>query len=479
MIQYLYALTQIVLGLLLVFWAATNTRRFLYAAAFLIPLQGLGIRFFVSLSWYELLVPVAVLGAIVGRKELRARGLPGLKPLLLLLAYAVGLTAVMWYVDWSITGYSQRGLGLGWGTAQSTLRYPVQLLSYLFVWSMPLIGAWYARGEEDVMALINGYINGNVLNIAVGFYQVIALGFGLPWLDTMGITFQDRSLSMRTVLTRSPFTVHRLFGLGGEPKHTAGFAVMAIGLLMVLYLFASSKRVRFANAKLAALIAGVILTGSTAGWIALVVVLSYLAINALIAAKSRLVRLLPVLAGLTIVLAYAVSAAGFAMPALQDRFTGRVSGGLLDLIEQEPKDAAFVRFAQAEPEDLLLGSGAGGVDFRLIPYTDPGFLTYGATVTPGFFISRLLGDLGVVGLVLALLVWIAWYRCMRDKNRAMSQYLVVGILALASSVSAALPAYLLLGGGMVAVAARRRELADGTDGSVSREGVASSLGSPL
>ncbi len=53
---------------------------------------------------------------------------------------------------------------------------------------------------------------------------------------------------------------------------------------------------------------------------------------------------------------------------------------------------------QEYPENLFFGHGAGGIDFWIVPYTDLVFLSYGGTITPAYLPTRLLGDVGIVGI---------------------------------------------------------------------------------
>jgi hypothetical protein len=78
-------------------------------------------------------------------------------------------------------------------------------------------------------------------------------------------------------------------------------------------------------------------------------------------------------------------------------------------------------------------------------------------VTPAYLPTRLLGDIGIVGLALLLLVFLTWSQALRRAGLPeYRQFLIAGGLALCFANSLSLPGYALLVGSMVAYAARAR-----------------------
>jgi hypothetical protein len=207
--------------------------------------------------------------------------------------------------------------------------------------------------------------------------------------------------------------------------------------------------------KLAILAIGVLLTGSTASIVALAAVAAVAAIVPGSKGVARR-RLLPLAAAVAV--ATALAGGEFAGEYFEQRVSARLTGGLETVGRFEPKDAALVAFLADVPTAALTGRGAGGADFRLIDYTDSVFLSYGATITPAYLITRTLGDFGVVGLMLLVSLWVAWMASTETGSWQRMAALLVGVGSLLIN-AVSFGAALLVVGAIASVERRARRRA--------------------
>lgn len=455
----LYLALNIVLGIALLYCASSNRRHFLTLAGFLIPLQGLSFHLGVLISWHKIIFPIAVLGLLLGslrKSDKTVPKLPGIRPYLILVAYITTLTLGIWGLEALHGGRSSADI-TGWAALQSDYRYPVQLVSYLFVWGLVLIGVSFTKDRKDFKGLAQGYVAGNVFSICVGFYQMAAKRFSLPWLDYLEYSrFLTEDAVNRSLITGSDgiFEFSRLYGLGGEPKHTAAFAILAIIVLLAQHQSAKTitRRNLFA---LGVLFAGILATASTGGWVALAAALVY---SLVIARSQSTKRKLAYSAVVTLTLLSAISI--FSFQNASDLYDSRIRSRLIDLEtigNYEPKDVAFVRYISDNPQNLILGHGAGGVDFSLRDYVPTHFLEYGGTITPAYFLTRLIGDLGLVGMALALACWLSCVRYFHSRrDSAGLNFLIGGAIVLLLCSNVILGPYLLLSASLVSYSSRKR-----------------------
>lgn len=451
--------------LALVFWAGRRNDRFLYLAGFLIPLRSIVFRFYVDFVWMLLVFPLSLAAIVVHKKQVRWQDIEGRRWLVLYFAYAFYLTLIRAYLDYTSRAprYLQ-AIAYGWGPGQSTYRYPVQFLSFMFAWGLLFTGFWFTRERRDVVALIKGYVNGNLFNALLGFYQLAAYRWYLPWptqLEMGAPHGQDLGSAAGRAQLRGldmPLAIHRLSGIGGEAKHAATSFVMAIVLLLCLEVLAGKDSpIRHGKAKLFVLIMALFLTSSTGGWLSMLCVGAYFLVTSLLRGRSQIVGY--VLLGLLVLVVAAQLFGGF--QTLQDmyevRLVNRLSGGLEGLSNYEPKDTAFIQYAFTHPLNMVLGHGTGGIDFWIMTsnYLERWVSERSSTVTPAYLPTRLLGDIGLVGLVfLGLLGW-QWSKKLEEAGLpAYRQFLIAGALALTFASQMSLPGYLLLCASMVAYACR-------------------------
>lgn len=427
-----------------------NKGRFLYLATFLIPLQGLSFNAGITLSWYKVLFLIAFLGYLLKSERINRKSFPGISLIILYFAYVVVLTLAQWVLD-SYTGVSKIGEILGWGSAQSAYRYPVQLLTFICIWGLMIVGVLYKITNIELSKVVNGYIDGNIFSILVGIYQMFASYFGLPAIKGLNFTgFLTDDLLNRATISVSGFTsnIPRLYGLGGEPKHTASFAGIAVALVLSHIFVSDFRYIRYIKIKIVILLLGMILTASSGAWIGLLVILGYFGIVGLFKFSGRMSLALIFLYVMFVLFSNSISNDVFSSIYKQ-----RISDRLIDLnslIIYEPKDAAFILYAQDHAQNLIFGHGTGGIDFELVRYTPENFLLQGATLTPAYLITRLLGDIGICGMGLFALAWTSWFVFLRKKQDvAALHFLVAGGLALLVTTQVSLAGYLIVSSAMI------------------------------
>lgn len=448
MAVFTYLLLHTFIGAILVLGGLRENRRFLYVAGFLIPLQGLTFDFFVNFSWYKLIFPAAILVVLL-RGKIKPIQIPN-RPLLYFLMFYMGAVSIFFGIyTHFFTPLISITQGLGWGLAQTTYRYHVQFVTYLFVWGLAFVGFWFVRSRSDLVAVMKGYVGGSLLSICSGFYQIVAVAFDLPWFRSLDYTrfLTERLTTVNVVI--GDISINRLYGLGGEPKHTAGYTVIAIALLAALMLEKRSP-IKHSFLIMQILVMGVILTGSTSGWLGLLIVLTYFSLQAIRQREPR--RVLGYLfVPVTFLLVLTATLGGASTRSFyESRMTSRLSGGLDSFAANEYKDGALIAYAKEYPSSMIFGHGAGGVDFRLLPYAEMRFLIRGA-MTPAYLLTRTLGDFGIVGVMTLLFLMVRWAVFTKEHGeKQYSNFIVAGLISLVFIPYVAFAGYLLIVSCMVA-----------------------------
>jgi hypothetical protein len=396
--------------------------------------------------------PVAVVGLLIGRSKVGQANSYNAGLVFVFLFYSCVVTIIQWILDY-YNGWSRVGMLLGWGEAQTIYRYPIQLVTFVWVWGLSLVGLWYVDTEKTLNYVINGYITGNLISISVGIYQVLSSYYNLPWVSGLNYTrFLTADLAERSmvVVKSLSLSLPRLYGLGGEPKHTASFAAIALVLMLSLFLDGKTSIVPRIRLKFVIILVGMIATASSGAWIGLVVIVVYY----LIVSVSVNPRFVIVIASVvSIVLLSIVGIIGFeaAMTIYDQRVISRIVD-INSLMLFEPKDAAFILYARDNINTLIFGHGTGGIDFRLVPYTLPIFLEYKSTLTPAYLLTRMLAEIGIVGIFLFALVWFQWLKLLRQgKDNKGVYFVVAGGLTMLVVTQVALAGYLLICSSLVAV----------------------------
>jgi len=397
-----FIVINIAIAVLIVYLGLTNSRRFLFACAFLLPLQGLAIDLGVLLNWSKLVLPIALLLHVLrARRPFSSLArLPGRYWYFLFLAYAVIVTLIN-IVLGTHADAIKLVAALGAGIAQSKYRLHVQLATTILSWGGIIAAALFTRDEHDADGAVKGLIAGGVFNAVFGIFGNIAERLHLPWIGTV-VAAQTEGMS-------SFNTAGRLAGLAGEPKHAAaGFVFALLFLFWVPKGVHSEQRPQRVWVKASILILALLLTLSTSGMVAGAVALLF----NLLAAKKQSVAIFVTL-GVTLLSFVLLLGSGLFYDVLQYRLVEKVS----DPGRFEYKDAAFWKAAFDHPEGLILGSGAGGGDLKLVSYLDQFYIQKG--ISPGYLLDEMLGDFGIIGVgLVGCFVWkvLAYLRRSPDKS---------------------------------------------------------------
>jgi hypothetical protein len=427
---------------------ARNPRRFLWIVGFVLPLQAVGFEVGVGVAWYKVILFVVALIVFVRRTPIRRPGVEGSRNLLIFLAYAFIVTCVGWAVDTG-TGFIDDATMLGWGAAQTVWRYPVQFFTFIATWGLWFVVPMLASRADEAYSAIKGLISGSLVSVIAGFYQVVASVIGLPLFNIADNPFLSGELDLRAVweVPGIGLRLPRLYGLGGEPKHTAAFTVVAlIALLMIIVDRAHLPR----RAIVAAILMTVatIFTASSGGLVGLTLAVAYFAV---VRVMRHPARGLLSYAVVLLSVALALGAAGRELAAIV--FEQRVASRLesFSAFERfEPKDAAAIEYLIDHPTRGLFGHGVGGIDFRLIPLVSATFLSYGGTLTPAYLATRLLGDVGIVGVALVILAIAKWrHAAARRGDFGSSHFIVAGAIALLFVTQVGVASYVFLAGAML------------------------------
>lgn len=458
-IEFLIFFIQILLFLLLLLWGAKKDKRFLYLLAFLIPLMSLSVNVGVLLTWQRLIFPIAIFALVLGKYSLCVE-MPAMRFLKILIGYIIILTVFLAVLDYMNGRWYVLGRTLGWGLAQSTYRYWIQLGTVIGIWGVAFIPVWFVHSKDDLKAVMNGYISGNLFSVLLGFYQITALRWGLPGSDFNWFIGAERGAFQDYGASNWLGTeVYRLSGLGGEPKHIGSFILSALILILALELFAPEEfGVHHAVAKISILTLGMVLTFSSGTWTVSLIILLLLFTWAILKGRGSSILYISVF-GLFIASAFLLLGGESLQNIVNYRVGNRLSGGVASFAQYEPKDGAFIYFAQENPNQIILGAGAGGLDFRLIPYVyelNPNFLQKGGTTTPAYFFTRFLGEFGIVGLLFFMGLITDWLRLLANSpNYTWGRpFVIVAIFALFGATSVSLMGYLLIASSIVVLAGR-------------------------
>src|SRR5690606_1377741 len=143
---------------------------------------------------------------------------------------------------------------------------------------------------------------------------------------------------------------------------------------------------------------------STSGWVAFGALVAVFVVTSRGASAGRLIVAIGMFAGIALLLAGPEAVADLYEQRVHERMYGERS-----VTEQEHKDGARLAYLSDNPEKAIVGHGAGGIDFFLIQYVDPIILQRATAITPTYFVPRMVGDLGLIGLGLAALVVACWW----------------------------------------------------------------------
>jgi len=438
---YFILLGFIFIGLIIV---CKKESRFLFWAAFLIPLNSVVFEWHVLFTFAKLIFIIAIINRLLHHGSSGQTGN----------SKESNISLYGWLIGFLFFGTI---LTLGWmildpGSlldSRAIARYAVQLSGFITLWGLAFVGLWFVKTSADLRAAINGFISGNLLNAFTGFYQIIALRFHLPWLKGFWIVRQADYLNPEIAREQWSYMVSgalpRLSGLGGEPKHAAANLIVALILLLSLYIFDKGFRISHIKIKISVLLLALALTFSVGSWVSFVVTLAYLAIQGLLARKAEAIKVM--------ILVIAIGT-GLGLFAGQ-RFIGDVRNKYVGykLSSQSLEkygDWKIFSYLIENPASLIFGHGSGGSDSL-----QPKSILVGPKrkliTTPRYCLTQIVFEQGIVGLMLVLTIAIIWATALfRAGFPAFGHFVLGGFLVTLVSHMTVLYGFLFLCGCMIA-----------------------------
>jgi hypothetical protein len=428
-------LINLVVFFILIIIGIKSKKKFLFLLSFLLPLTALNIDIGFSISWYKIIIIVGLIVFIIRKDYLGDKTFIGKKQLYMFIFYITFITITFWFYTANFTNKFTLAKYWGWGEFQSTYKFLIQYVSYLLTFGIIFIPYLFLKNKKDLESILNGYINGTIFSVIIGIYQIISFKLGIPIISYLKGWYSSRLITKGLL---------RLYGLSGEPKHIASYILYSI-VILIIFLLNKNSKIYISNKylKLTILIIGLILTGSTGGYIAFSIILCILLLQSIQIKKYRhhLYKKIPII--LTIIFILIIWKGNLIKVIIQERLINRIAEGYTDFRYYEPKDGAFIEYIKSNPKALVFGHGAGGIDLYIIEYSRISFLEYGGTQTPAYFLTRILGDFGLIGLLLLIMMYKRWYKAVKN-NDSFSALLKFLIIPLMFSSYLGIPAALLL-----------------------------------
>lgn len=432
-------------------------KHLLWMAAFLVPMDGLLLRLGVQFTWAKLVTFFLFAALIVYGRNNPLRRLPGGGMLVLLLTYVVLLTLGVSALDPEAALWIARGRTLGWGVGQAELRHVVQIGSTLLAFALLLGGYLLVTDEGRFEATLRGLVTGAAVSVTIGIYQAVAVGMRLPWIDPSSPMARRLagSLSSRpnlgAIYSVGPLRIGRLWGLGGEPKRTAALLV-TITLLILLQAMSGDRTKPLPPWTAALFVLGIALTFSTSGYVALVamilLVLALARTGDNVQERQRATNTMAVFLAVSMML----GGLNFALEPekrsqiIQERLTDRLGGGTETVGQYQPGDNALLLYMTEKPYRSVLGLGLGGSGLFTIEQT-PSLYHHAGPQKPGLFVVRCVGDIGIVGMGLAILLWLTWVATMRHGEDTYGRmFVLIGGLTMLVQLGEVMSGYLLMTG---------------------------------
>lgn len=421
---------------------AGTPRLVLWTIGFYIPLSSFHATLGVNLFWHSTLGPLSlVLLLFTGS---RPRWQWRHSDFNRLLVYVIGLSLAWMVLDYLFLHRYVATRPLNIGLGQTELKMPVQTARFVSQLLLFLVVPMRARVPTDAIAAIRGFLAGCSVSVVVGFFLITATTSGMVGRDEAG----HLDIGQQSVM--------RMGGLSGEPKHLGAFLLVALCLLGALYFEQGLRLGRRLFASLAICVVGFFLTYSTSAWIGLAIALP-VAFSLFYYWGSARSRTRAALLSATLAVG---GVALLQLPFLNKAVEARVTARVLDEETarlNESKDNLVWDIYNDRPYWLPLGFGLGGTDLEAAPYflSDPKYaahLDYSRTPTPATNGVRLLGDLGLVGLFLFLVVATSVSRQANKQGyRALAVFSVAGFVGLMFVSLNAVSSYMFLLGAALAL----------------------------
>ena len=421
-----------------------RARLFLGLVGFSIPLVSVQLGLGVNVFLFSVVGPLTLLLALAGGK----RSFVGhqVRRYWIFLIYVVLLSLLWMTLDYLVLHRYKASMDLGLGVGQTVLKMPVQLVSF----ATQLVALWIipsrARNRPDVLAGVHGFTLGCLASVGVGVLLRLTTGVGVLGRPK-GAFFGIQSGS-----------IERVGGLSGEPKQLGSLLVIALAFWLAHLAFDKAQRHdRRLLVTILLLALGLILTYSTSAWIGFAsVVLAQLGAGIWWQMRGRARKRQVTLIAVLVVALLIVSQSGYMRDVFEARITTRVVSQETAEIVGSKNNLVLDIFSD-RPLLAISGLGMGGTDLEAVPYfvRDPKYAAqhrYIRTPTPSTNGVRLLGDIGIIGILLfGFAMWEICKRHIKSGNQALAVFGASGFFGLMFVSINAVSAYLFLVGAGVAL----------------------------
>ena len=380
--------------------------KLIYIIGFLLPLYSLSLRIGVEISLYKILPLVSIIVSILYLRNIKFYS-GVLKYCLVLFLLFTLVTSIHYYIIYD-NGFMHNAVRDGLTIAKAYYHMPTQLLAVTLLISNFFMMPNLINNEFSLNKFINGFIDGNIFSVIVGFLLVFMSYIGVN-IDLIHV-YQNR-----------------LSGLGGEPRHFSSLLVLSM-MILVFNRRAEILTISNQTVKKAVLFFGIFFSLSTSSWIGFIIMILYYLITS---GVKKFVS------GI-IVVAVINSIAYISSPdVFNERLIDRISNGYSQFVYYAPKDGLTLDLLTSNPISFIFGSGAGGSDYYI---TNTGVLENAdnkikntliiqavingerqATLSASSFIIRFVGDFGIFGLFL-LVVLVLRLRRMINNSGAHKLY---------------------------------------------------------
>lgn len=420
--------------IMLVWMSFTSTRGYLFLCGFLIPLWtprlNVGVNVFLFQAVPLLTLALLPLGKHRPRVDLRQ------DPLRKFLIYASVVTVMWWLLEMTVLHRSHWLAALGLEAAQSQYRMPIALVSFLLQCACFYIIPLRARSQSDVIWGLKGFITSCAMSFVIGVAMFFATGVGYV-------------RESEAIWSIDGVSVGRIGGLSGEPRHLGSYVLVALALLIPMVWGRSQNSLRkLSRSPLAwvfVLILAMFATFSTSAWVGFILMVAAFGLY------LRRIGAVFVFVVVSTLVFGGLWQSTFFRAAVELRITQRLYTEETQDVDKQ-KDYIVVAVYEENPHILPLGYGLGGFDLEAARYVvmDKEFKVhtkYVRTPTPSTTAPRLLGELGLIGLLLLGGVALKLSRLMRAKGfHTLAAGVFIVFVGVLPTTASALPAVLFVFG---------------------------------
>ncbi len=317
----------------------------LYLIGYFIPLYTFSVTVLVQWSWYKLLPIYLIFAVAFSSKDFFRHNKNSGKLVFFLIFYMLTVTGYS-YINYLLTGLFEQAILSGQSSIRAYGHMIVQLIFMLAAISQIYYFRVIIKDDNDVDAIVNGYISGNILSATLGssiqilLYKLNILPEFFNYVDSAAGLF-------------------RISGFGGEPKQFASFALLALLILVANELTGSPININNARLKQTILLLVIVLSFSTSAWIGGAIGLSVTFIAVM--SFRRIMKLVILFAVIICIPFVSDSVYEIINHRLLTRFASFET-----LLSFVPKDALVLYMLKSDWSLTLFGAGAGGLHYQAI-----------------------------------------------------------------------------------------------------------------